>query len=102
MKNLNETVEEFESEILAKRFDFTMNKYFYKINMRKDEYGEAISAYSFEIGRIVSCDCISKEMQTVDLQSQYNYYDKYGNHIPKPREIVEEIPLEDIQYAFYF
>ena len=42
----------------AERFDFTMHKFIYKFNMRIDQYGERITSYSDQVGRIVSCDCM--------------------------------------------
>lgn len=72
--------------IRAERFDFTFNQHFFKHNLKVDKYGERITAYSCKVGRIISRDCMSFEPLQDLSNTEFDYFDRHGNKIPKPME----------------
>lgn len=89
------------NEIKAERVDFTFNQHFFKHNIKVDKYGERIMAFSQKVGRIISRDCMSFEPNFDISATEYNYFDRQGNKIPKPI-YADEIPIEELTHVFYF
>ena len=87
--------------IRAERFDFTFNQRFVKHNLKVDKYGERITAYSNKVGRLISRDCMSFEPNFDLSATQFDYFDRHGNKIPKPME-PHMIPPEELTHVFYF
>lgn len=87
--------------VRAERLDFSFNQHFIKHNIKVDKFGERITAYSSKVGRIVSRDCMSFEPLQDISNTEYDYFDRHGNKIPKPM-LADEIPLDELTHVFYF
>ena len=87
--------------IRAERFDFTFNQRFIKHNIKVDKYGERITAWSHKVGRLISRDCMSFEPNFDLSATQFDYFDRRGNKIPKPME-PSMIPIEELTHVFYY